>query len=58
MVRGRLRTRQTVVNDPGRSVLGAVRRMVGHGLWLVVRRLPNLRRPPRGRILRAPYVTA
>ena len=37
---------------------GAVRWMVGNGLWLVVRRLPNRRRPPRGRILRPPYVTA
>jgi hypothetical protein len=41
MVRGRLRTRRTVVNDPGRSVPRAVR-VDGQG-WsvLVVRGLPE-----------------
>jgi hypothetical protein len=42
MVRGRLRTRRTVVKDPGRVCCrGAVRAEGRHGLWLVVRRLPK-----------------
>jgi hypothetical protein len=42
MVRGRLRTRQMVVNDPDRGLCqGRSGWMVRHGLWLVVRGLPE-----------------
>jgi hypothetical protein len=58
MVRGRLRTRRTVVNDPGRVGAGGSGGWSGIVCGLVVRRLPKSAQAAAESDDRGQYVTA